>query len=241
MLKAGDLTVNRGGGSSDSKLTIGISVGASLPMGAYGSKNTDTASSTRNDSTHIQNGYASTGFHFDVTAAYMFADNIGGEVMIGGNMNSFDVASFKTNNNIKSPSTFTANNYYIGQYLVGPVLSFGDKLKINIRVLVGLVTANATVETETNGQSGASEFSYTYTGNSASAFGYNVGAGIKYNFNDKMGLLVNVDYLGSTLTYTGYSESQTYFGSTSSHTNTTLKQTMALGMVNATVGLAFNL
>jgi hypothetical protein len=241
ILKAGDKDLLSHGGGGDSKLTIGLSVGAALPMSAYGAKATDTASSTQNDSTHVQNGFASTGFHFDVTASYMFADHIGGQVMIGGNMNSFDVATYKTVNNIKSPETFTANNYYIGQYLVGPVLSFGDKLKLNIRVLVGLVTSNATVITETNGQSGGAEASFTRTGNPGSGFGYNFGAGIKYNFNDKMGLLVNVDYLGSTLSYTGYGQSSTFFGTTSSTTNTTLKQTMALGMVNASVGIAFNL
>lgn len=242
IVKADDFTTKAHGGmsSSDSKLTIGISVGAALPMSAYGAKKSDTASSVKNDSTHIQNGFASTGFHFDVNASYMIAGPVGVEVMLGGNLNSFDNATYMTVNNIKSPATFSGNSYYVGQYLVGPVLSFGQQLKINVRVLVGLVTTNASTQTETNGASGGAAESFTYTGNAGSGFGYNVGAGIKYNFNDKMGLLVNVDYLGSSISYTGYKESDSGFFS-GSVTNTTLKSTMALGMINATVGIAFNL
>jgi len=243
MLKAGDLNLNyHGGGSSDSKFTIGLSVGAALPMGDYAKKDTTgLAQSSDTTKTGRTAGWANTGFHFDVTASYMFTDNIGAQVMIGGNLNSFDAATYMTAYGIKSPATYTQNSWYIGQYLVGPVFSFGQQLKVNIRVLVGLVTSGGPVATETNGQSGGAAFSETVTSNAGSGFGYNFGAGIKYNFSEKLGLLVNVDYLGSSILYTGYKTSTT-FGSLSGDGNhPTIKTAMAMGAVNATVGLAINL
>lgn len=239
-LKAGNLSY---GGGNDKKMTIGVSVGAGIPMGAWGSKNSDTASSVQNDSTHIQNGYAKTGFHFDVTAGYLFSSSVGAMVYIGGNMNSFDAATYSTANGIKSPETFTAKSYYIGQYLVGPYGSFGaDKLKFNVRLLVGLVTANRPTMTRTSTYGGQS-YTDEYSGKGASGFGYQLGAGIVYSLNDNMGLTVNLAYTGSSVTYTGYTSvgPNPFTGSTVTTTNTTLKQTMSLGLLTASVGLAFNL
>ena len=228
--------------NAQSKLSFGVSVGAALPMGDFAKH--DTAGLSRSSDTTKTGrgaGWAKTGFHFDVNATYMFSDNIGGELMIGGNMNSFDNATYMTAYGFKSPETYTNNNWYIGQYLVGPVFSFGQQLKVNIRVLVGLVTSNGPVSTETNGVSGAGAFSYTATSNAGSGFGYNFGVGIKYNFNKNLGLLVNVDYLGSSIMYTGYTTSETFGNTTFNGNHPTIKTAMALGMVNATVGIAYNL
>jgi hypothetical protein len=233
--------------NAQSKLTVGVSVGAALPMGAYGSTDTaggKTAVALRGnskDSTEA-NGYAKTGFHFDVTAGYLFSDNIGGMVYIGGNMNSFDISTLETQNKVTSPATASSTNYYVGQYLVGPYLSLGgSKLKIDIRVLVGLVTCNTTTITYNNGASGAFAGSSTSSGNGGSGFGYQVGAGIKYNFTDKMGLLVNVGYTGSSVAYTGYTQVSDFGNNSQTYTNTTLKSTMALSILTTTVGIAFNL
>ncbi|HWY99052.1 MAG TPA: hypothetical protein VNY36_08210 [Bacteroidia bacterium] len=243
ILKAGDKNLASHGGGGDSKLTIGISVGAALPMGDYAKKDTTgLASSSDTTKTSRGAGWANTGFHFDVTASYMFSDHIGAQLMIGGNLNSFDNATYMTAYGYKSPITYTQNNWYVGQYLVGPVLSFGDKLKINIRVLVGYVASGAPTATQSNGQSGSSGYSVTNTADGGgSGFGYNFGAGIKYNFTDKMGLLVNVDYLGSSLLYTGYKVSGNYYGFNVDGSHPTIKTAMALGILNASVGLAINL
>jgi hypothetical protein len=244
-LKAGDLNTTMSGGN-DSKFSIGVSVGAAIPMGAYGSKNTDTTTAVRMDSTHRQNGYASTGFHFDVTAGYLFSSNIGAMVLIGGNMNSFDASTYQTVNDVKSSGgvtvTYSAKSYYVGQYLVGPFVSLpaGDKLKIDIRVLFGLVTANTPTETETESAGSASQ-TYTSSGNGGSGFGYHFGAGIKYNFNDKMGLTFNLAYTGASISYTGYTETGSGSLGNSTFTNTTLKSTMSTSLLTATVGIAFNL
>ncbi|HXB11052.1 MAG TPA: outer membrane beta-barrel protein [Bacteroidia bacterium] len=227
--------------SDDKKLTFGVSIGAAIPLSAYGSKNTDTTQAAHNDSTHRENGYASSGFHFDVTAGYRFTNNIGAMILIGGNMNSFDATTYSTVNDVKSPATYTSTSYYVGQYLIGPFVSFpaGDKLRIDIRVLVGLMMANTPTGTTTE-TIGSQTATGVYSGNGGSGFGYQFGAGIRYNFTDMIGLLVNVDYAGSTLSYTGYSYKQTspYFNYTV--TNTTLKATMALGLITTAVGVSFS-
>ncbi|HVA97397.1 MAG TPA: outer membrane beta-barrel protein [Bacteroidia bacterium] len=233
-------TANAGNGDNDSKFTLGVSVGAALPMGAYGSAKSDTTIANSNDSTHINNGYAKTGFHFDITAGYLFADNIGGMVYIGGNMNSFDDATYNAVNGIRAPTTSTHTNWYVGQYLVGPFLSLpaSDKLKIDIRVLVGLVTAN--LPTGTAAANDGSGETLITSGNGGSGFGYQLGGGIKYNLSDKMGLTVNIAYTGSTINYTGYK--YVYSGPYNATTiNTTAKRTMSTGLLTTTVGIAFNL
>lgn len=248
-MKAGDLNLNNttyGGGSSDSKLTIGISVGAAIPLSDYAKHDTThgySVGGARGYDSTSRAGYAQTGFHFDVTAGYLIGGPVGAMVMIGGNMNSFDATDFESENNIKSPATFSSTSYYLGQYLVGPYLSLpaGDKLRVNIRALVGLMTCNTTTMTYNNGQSGALAANGTYSGNGGSGFGYDFGLGIKFNFNDKMGLLVNLDYAGSSIAYTGYVESTTDTFGSSTYTNTTLKSTMAVGLFTASIGIAFNL
>ncbi len=225
----------------DKKFTLGVSIGAAIPLAAYGSKATDTTSSVRQDSTHRQNGYASAGFHFDVTAGYRFTNNIGAMILIGGNMNSFDATTYATVNDIKSPTTFTSASYYVGQYLIGPFVSFpcGDKLRVDIRVLVGLVMANTPTETETTTFSGQTATD-VFSGDGGSGFGYQFGAGIKYSFSSAIGLLVNVDYAGSTLSYTGYTDNQTSPFGSFTYKNTTLKSTMSLGIITTTVGIGFS-
>jgi hypothetical protein len=175
-----------------------------------------------------------TGFHFDLSAGYQIAGPVGAMVLIGGNMNSFDVATYKSVYSVPSSGTFTVTNYYSGQYLVGPFLSFGgDNIKFNIRVLVGLITCNTPTSTYTNGS-----YSDVQSGNTGSGFGYQFGAGIKYNFSSSMGLLVNFDYAGATINYVGNTDVNSIIGT---HTNTTLKQAMGYNLITASVGIAFNL
>ena len=178
-----------------------------------------------------------TGFHFDVSAGYQIAGPVGAMVLIGGNMNSFDATTYKSVYSVPSSESFSATSYYSGQYLVGPFLSFGgDNFKFNIRVLVGLITCSTPTTTASAGS-----FSDVESGDAGSGFGYQFGAGIKYNFSSSLGLLVNVDYAGATITYTGYTDDQTLGSTSTTHTNTTLKQTMGYNNITASVGIAFNL
>ncbi|MFI5149288.1 MAG: outer membrane beta-barrel protein [Bacteroidia bacterium] len=222
-MKAGD----------EPKMVVGVSVGAGLPMGAYGS----TAKLAAGDTTHV-NGFASMGFHFNVNAGYYFMDNVGAMLQIGGNMNGFNMAAYKTTYNVPSSSTATATSYYVGSYLVGPTLRFpiGDKLGFSARVLVGLMTVKSTKWTDTYTVLGT-----TYTTNdyysSASTFGYNIGAGLKYNLTDKMGLGLNIDYLGGSPNFT--TENHTVSPTNSFDPNSTSgghKRNMSTSLLNISLG-----
>jgi hypothetical protein len=106
---------------------------------------------------------------------------------------------------------------------------------------VGLVTVNTPTETVSETYLGQS-ISSVSGGSGGSGFGYQFGAGIKYNFTERLGFTVNVAYTGSSISYTGYTGSEAgYGGGAYSYTNTTLKSTMSLGLLTATVGIALNL
>jgi hypothetical protein len=215
------------GGGDDSKILIGVSVGAGLPMGAFGTADNTPA----NDNSHI-NGWAKTGLHFDLNAGYKFTDNIGGMLMIGGNMNAFNASAFDAKNPHPGYTT-TATSHYIGSYMVGPFLNLpvGDKFAITARVLVGLMTAKFAEITET---AGSSTFVTKYA--TPSTFGYDAGAGVKIGLTDALGLAINVDYLGGTPTFVSYTTTaNTAIGS--SATTHTGSAAMSTGLVNLSVGI----
>lgn len=225
-------------GGNAKKMSLSVNVGAAMPMGAWGSKKTDTTQSVATDSTHIQNGYASTGFHFDITAGYLFSGNVGGMVLIGGNMNKFDASTYKSVNGFSgSEVSITAKSYYLGEYLVGPFFAIpaGDKIKINIRALVGLVTANTPTITESETVFGQT-VSFTISGKPGSGFGYQAAAGLQYNMSDNLGLKLDLAYTGSTIAYKkGITESSAS-GSQSMYTS--LKRTMSVGLFTVSAGVA---
>jgi hypothetical protein len=202
-----DLLLKKGGSNGGGKLMIGVSVGAGIPVMAFGKSDTLAHS----DTTHT-NGWAKTGFHFNLNAAYKFTDNIGAMVMIGGNMNGFNSSAYTTQHVPALPSgftdTYTGTSYYVGSYLVGPlvVLPVGDKFAIHIRALFGLMTMKYSQLTDTYSNPGGSGNS-VYTISGASSFGYNIGAGVKIGMTDKLGFVANVDYLGGNPTYTTIKDS----------------------------------
>ena len=244
LVKAGDesLTSHHFGGHSGgggrsgggSKFTIGISVGAALPMSEFGTAKKD---STLNSTSSIHNGFAKTGIHFDVSASYMIAGPFGLMAILGGNLNSYDAA---TANSIYFPhggATITAPSYFIGQYMAGPALSFpAGQLSVNMHAVVGLVTANYPTITETF--SGGTTIS---TGPNLSTFGYNAGLGIKFNFSSNIGLLVDVCYIGtlSAFDYTPITSTSTVTGFSGTSTDQS-NHNMTFSMVTGSVGIAFD-
>src|SRR5580704_16801221 len=83
------------------KLSFGVNVGAGIPMGDYSKTDStklpisrSTVNAGKANDTTKYNGFAKTGFHFNVWGQYMIAGPIGLKLMIGGTMNSFDAASY---------------------------------------------------------------------------------------------------------------------------------------------------
>src|ERR1051326_7948596 len=166
-------------GSSDSKMMFNVAVGAGIPLGNFGKKDTLASS----DTTHMT-GWAKPGFHFHLGFGYKFTDNVGAMVQIGGNMNGFDAAAYKAKVDPNNTSGYTVSgtSYYVGQYLVGPFFHFpaGDKIGINLRALFGLMTMKYSELTQSFTFMNQTSTD-TYKIASACSFGYNIGPGLDYN------------------------------------------------------------
>ncbi len=245
----------RGRGNDNSKLFVGFSVGAGLPMGNFGKHDSTggTLPVPGRDTTKLK-GFANTGFNFNLKAGYHFTKNVGGMIQIGGNMNSFNTSAFQTlifsnGDGTVNPSV-TASSHYIGTYLIGPffVIPVGDKIDIDAHVLVGLMTVSYSEikpsGTDTTGVSfgaQATKFSDDLKYNSATSFAYCFGAGLKFKLTDMVGITLSADYLGATPVFTGYTLTSSQGGvSSPPMSDTTIKAAMSTSLINVNVGAVFS-
>ena len=218
------------GGSSDSKFTVGASFGLAMPFGDLGNykHRPDPADTATVD------GAAKLGFHFNVNASYMFTENIGAVLFIGGNIHSFDAAKVTSADSIPTTVTLSGTSYYIGQYMIGPMFCFpiSDALTFEGKLLGGLMTVGYPVTTTTgNGFFGTSAIGAT------SAFAYGAGVGVKFKLTDMFGIRGGVDYIGSSQNIkTMVSTSSFNPGSFSSSTN----RTMSASLININLGVALS-
>ncbi|MGP8217419.1 MAG: hypothetical protein ACLQQ4_17765 [Bacteroidia bacterium] len=219
------------------KFSIGISIGEAIPMQDFGSTNVKNSfwDFTSPDSTRLQ-GFATTGFHFNISASYLFSDDFGIMMLIGFSSNSFDINAFSSS--IGYPASNTTGGYSTAEYLIGPYLSLPvvNKLKINISALIGLVTSsyptlnialNDTTVLETNFNGG-------------SGFAYSFSAGLEYSVNNNISLLLNFAYTETTITYSSWLATYTitgYYPVTINH-NTDVTS-MSTGILKPTIGISF--
>jgi len=230
----------------DSKFTVGLAVGTTIPLSNFA----NSAAST--DSTHI-NGAAQTGIHFNATAGYKIYKIIGAMVMVGGNINGYNAPS--SGFSVVSPS----GPHYIGQYLAGPCVSIPvcKKFFIEARALAGLMTSHyPELSSNYSGSLGgfvSSSFTYSYKLTSGLGFGYSGGVGAKYMLRDHFGITLNVTYAGSNIKYSGYTVHETVtttsiFGAYSNtplpNYNTTNSYNtpvhMSVGMIAVSAGAAYS-
>jgi len=225
------------------KLSFGLNVGVGIPGGDF-SKNDGSAlplANTTTPDTTKYNGFAKTGFHFDVYGTYMFSSHVGAMLSLGGTMNSFDAATLQTvaNSNGGSGAVVTSSgNYFVGQYLVGPYVALplgSNKLQLELKGLVGLVTANYPTIDYAQGLGTG-----TITVKSGSGFGYRFGAGLKYMVADMIGLHFDLGYTGSSITYSSSTQTQS-FGSMSQSETDPVSKTMSLSLMQVTVGVSVDL
>ena len=217
------------------KLSIGLSVGVCIPLQNFGAKTTNT------DSARV-NGYANTGFHYNVNFGYKFSKYVGGMLMVGGSVNSFNTAAFGGNTAF---STLTASGpHYIGQYLIGPYLAIpiGKKFSVEVRALVGLMTSSYPKLSENASFSyGGYSFGGSYEAKykSGAAFGYNFGLGGKYMVSDHVGITLHAAYAGTNMVYNGLTSTIGASGTTPITTTSTTPIHMSIGMINITGGIAY--
>jgi opacity protein-like surface antigen len=221
--------------SENKKYSIGVSFGPAIPFKDFASSNVKGSfwDFSSPDSTRLQ-GFAKTGFHFNITASCLFTDNIGMMLFVGGNSNSFDATSFSSA--IGYPASVSSGNYYTAEYLIGPFVSFSvaDKIRINACALFGFVTNSYPVINIALNDTTTLQVNFT----SALNFGYRLGAGVEYSVNKNISVVFQVAYLQSNITYPSWSETYTIPGYYPlNQTHSTDVTTMTTGILSPTIGL----
>lgn len=227
--------------SDINKFSITFNFGAGIPMEDYGNIS-QVPFPGGIDSAHV-NGLASTGFHFNGTAGYLFSKNFGVMVMVGGTSNSFNNEVWHTLRVGGTPGIITSvyNNFYIGQYLIGLNASIpaSTSVKVGFKALFGMVTANYPTLTE----------SFQYYGTTvvivknitgSTDLGYYLGANLTIMLTKNIGLEFNAGYLGSNITYPEVDLTVSQTGYQTYSQPFVYDRFMLLGILQTTGGLSFN-
>ena len=232
------------------KFSISANIGAGIPMEDYG--NTSQTPFSNVDTTHIA-GLATTGFHFNLNASYLFSKFFGPTIMIGGTLNTFDEAQWQALRSAAVPgiTTSVSGSFYIGQYLIGPYASLpvSDKVQIEFKALFGILTANYPIISQTypaNYGINIPNFNYgepttqVKTIATSSDFGYYFGTGIKYMATNHIGISLNVGYTGSDVGYPNVTVTYDQSGSSIYTKYSTHTRYMQLGIFQTTAGVSYN-
>lgn len=219
--------------------SLDLNIGVGLPISDFGNTTEDPVPSSNST---VINGLASTGFHFDADYGYRFSQFFGAMLRVGGNINSFNAAEWQTIRSEEVPgiSTSADGGFYIGEYFIGPFVSIpaSDKIKVEIKALAGIITANFPTLNET----------YPYTGEvevrnikSADDFGYYFSVTMKYMIKNNVGINFTVGYSGSSIKYPQENVTLAEPGYQTTTTTDNLSRTMGLGIIQITTGIPFNL
>jgi len=217
------------GRGRDPKLFVAISAGVGLPLGNFAKADTAKGS-----------GFASLGAHLNLTAGYKFIPNVGVMIMVGETFNSFNAQGFLDKYAMTGvTTTITGTSYYTGQYLAGPIFCLPtDKVDINARILVGAISLTFPVITEQATDGGFTSQGVINTP-SAMGFAYDAGVGAKIKLSSMIGIMVNADYFGSSVSYTNQTtvSSGSFAGGTNVDTKT---YTQSVGLINITAGFSLS-
>lgn len=216
--------------SQDEKGFIGISLGPSIPIGDFASKDVKNSSA----------GGADPGAIFNLSFSYKLGEsNFGIAGLLHGQSNPFNSQVLIDNVFDQSAPvnlTVESENWEIGGLMLGGFGSFPitQKVSFDTRAMIGYLNASSpefTITYSTNAQKGwiKTESASTYS------LSYLVGAGFKFDVGKKIYLLTNVDYLSSNPEFTDVSIKS----SDGNSQKKTIKQ--SINSINLSVGIALKL
>ena len=222
----------------DKRFSISASIGPAYAMQDFGSKNVKNSFWDFNsiDSVKLQ-GFAMTGFHFNINASYLLSENIGVMVLFGNSSNQFDLGGFSST--MGYPTTSVLGTFHTSEYMIGPCFSFSEwkRVKIDLNVLIGLATSTYPDLTLTVGRDTTESFVF----NPGKSFAYSFGAAVRYSLTDDLDLLLGVSYTETKMSYPGMTVTFTipgYYGTLSRPTDVT---SMTIGILRPTIGLVLKL
>jgi len=219
--------------SQDKKISLSFSVGAAVPLRNFGSNKINGFwGNNANDSTTLQ-GFAKTGFHFEIAGSYLFSDEVGIRAVFGSSSNSFDETSFSSASGVIN--TTASGNYNVDEFLIGPYLSFsiGTKVRVNIGALIGIVNISYPDIYQTVNDTLSDEWGFKGGVN----FGYSAFAEIEYSISSNIGILINASYTGSDITYNSWTWSGTSTNYTYTYIGPTFQTNMQTGLLKISTGL----
>lgn len=230
--------------SAEKKFNLNFSHGPAFPSKDFKSTTAKNSYWDFNSADSVKlTGFAKTGYNFNLSASYLFTDNLGIMIMIGSNINAFDIGTF--NSVVRSTSVYsnypftTSGTYYTNEYLIGPYLSSSEwhRIKIQGYALFGLVTS-----TYPDIAMQYADTTIAFNFNSGKSFGYCLGGAIAVSLNDWIDLALNVSYTQATLSYPGVTINYSapgYYPFTDPHPDDVTK--MQLGILKITTGVVFKL
>jgi hypothetical protein len=171
---------------------IGVSLGSSIPLGDYSSKDADNETA----------GWANPGAVFDVSFGYKLgAGKVGLCALLRGQANYVDAQSYANAlaSQVAGVNWSVQGGYWgMGGFLFGGFgsLQVSETVLFEPRVMLGFLNAsNPEITISVSGPGG----SYWIKQNSTSArsFAYLVGGGLRFNIGKRMSLLTNLDYMAA--------------------------------------------
>lgn len=175
---------------SQNKGYVAISIGPSIPIGDFASKD------GKNDSA----GFAKTGAIFDISFVYKLGKNLGISALLRGQSNSVDNSAFanELSKQVGGSWTVDSESWKIGGLMLGGYGSYpiSSKVSFDLKAMIGFLRASSPELFVTlNGSGGAAWVKQE--SKSATSFSYLVSTGFKFDVGKKIYLLTNLDYLGS--------------------------------------------
>jgi len=209
---------------------IAISIGPSIPIGDFASKDAD------NDKA----GLAQTGGLFDISFAYKFGKYLGVSGLLRTQAYSADKQVIVDAVREQLPGNVAvdvqAGNWVTGAFMAGGYGSFpiSNKASFDTRLMIGAITADSpSLDIYINGGGGSA---WTKQENvTSSALAYLVGVGFKFNVGKRICILANADYMAATLSF----ENAEIVSSDGSLNTTSWDQ--PFGSVNIGVGVGYKL
>ena len=176
---------------SQSKGYVAISVGPSIPIGDFASKNMANPSA----------GLSNTGAIFDISFAYKLGTQFGISALLRGQANPTDAQLIANELAKEDPLTYwtvESKTWGVGGLLFGGYGSFpvSEKINFDARGLIGFVNASSPEINITGTKQGKSIWAKQGIV-STNAFSYLIGAGFTFDIGSKICLMINMDYMGT--------------------------------------------
>jgi hypothetical protein len=188
------------------------------------------------DSINLQ-GFAKTGLHIDIVAAFRITQFLGIMINYGYSSNPFNSTAFSTAEGAdftSSPASFHTSEYMIGPYLT---ISESEKVTLEANFMIGLVKTTYPSLTTS-----LVDTSYTFAINSGRSFGYSFGAALKYRLNSVIDISLGISCTQTKMSFPGWTFTESSPGYYPYVVNSPTDVTqMTMRIISPTAGIVFKL